>query len=904
LVASNRDQLQAAIGASYTIEREIGRGGMATVYLARDMKHERLVALKVLETDLDATLDSERFRREIATVARLQHPHILGVHDSGETPDGQLWFTMPFVEGESLRDRLRRELQLPIDVALRIAREIAGALDYAHDTGIIHRDIKPENILLTKRGDALLADFGIARALSQGSPETGGRDLGLTMTGVAVGTPQYMSPEQAAGERMLDARSDVYALGAVLYEMLAGEPPFTGPSQQAIVAKMLTTDAPSVRVVRPGVSAMLDGVIARALARTPADRWPSADELSRALGAAEQTSLVTSQSAPSAQPATASRTFSFTKKRRAMSVASLALALGFLIGAGLLFAWRSRSTRTASSDSGRTSGTVRLAVLPFDNLGDSADAYFADGMTEAVRGKLTEISGLAVIGSTSSGQYRHTTKTARQIGNELGVRYLLIGKVRWVKGPGGASKVQVSPELVDATTATDTWAQPFNAPITDVFQVQADIAERVAQKLQIALTPAVQQTIADRPTKDVVAYDAYLRAMRALQQGGTTNEILRQAQALFREAAQRDSTFALAVAHLGVTYTDLYSIGAADPTAADSARMISSRALAIAPGLAYAHRARAAYLSAVLNDRPAGLIESQTAVALEPRNPATLRGLASDEMNLGRWDAALGHYKQSLQLDPRSYDSWLALAETQMRLRQLSEAKSSLDHMDAIQPNRIDGNHDRVIVALMEGDLNAAREITSQAIQVGDSAGVIWYWSTYFDLGWMFDSTQGQYLLSLPVSAFDDNRAQWALSRAEQYSTMGDMVRRRIWADTARIEYEAQLRHYPRNAERLVDHALSIAYLGRAEEAVVEAKRAIAMEPVATNASSGPYIEHQLLRIYLITGQNDKAMDMIEHLLSIPYELTPAWMRIDPQFSGLNGNPRFERILAGAKHSS
>src|SRR5665213_893667 len=270
---------------------------MATVYLARDAKHQRPVALKVLQPDLAASLGPERFRREIATAAQLQHPHILGVHDSGETADGQLWFTMPYIEGESLRDRLRRERQLPIEDVVRITREIAGALDYAHDAGVLHRDIKPENILLTKRGDALLADFGIARALASGADGASGNSL--TMTGLAVGTPQYMSPEQAAGEHGLDARSDVFALGAVCYEMLAGEPPFTGPSQQAIIAKMLSTDAPSVRVLRPGVPPEMDSVLARALWRVPADRWPSAGEFARAMEMAAHASH-TSQAAVAA----------------------------------------------------------------------------------------------------------------------------------------------------------------------------------------------------------------------------------------------------------------------------------------------------------------------------------------------------------------------------------------------------------------------------------------------------------------------------------------------------------------------------------------------------------------------------------------------------------------------------
>ena len=263
---------------------------MATVYLARDLKHDRPVALKVLHPDLAATLGPERFRREIAVAAKLQHPHILSVHDSGETAAAQLWFTMPFVEGESLRDRIRRERQLPLDEAVRIAYEAALALHYAHEHGIVHRDIKPENILLTKDGSTLVADFGIARVVDAGPSGTGDA---LTATGMVIGTPQYMSPEQAAGERDVGPRSDVYSLGAVTYEMLAGEPPFTGPTTQAIVAKMLSGEAPSVRRSRPAVPEGVDLAIRKALSSVPADRFASALDFARALASAERGTTTT-----------------------------------------------------------------------------------------------------------------------------------------------------------------------------------------------------------------------------------------------------------------------------------------------------------------------------------------------------------------------------------------------------------------------------------------------------------------------------------------------------------------------------------------------------------------------------------------------------------------------------------
>jgi serine/threonine-protein kinase len=266
------------LSGSYAIERELGRGGMATVYLASDMKHGRPVALKVLRPALAVTMGPDRFRREITTAARLQHPHILSVHDSGET-EGLLWYTMPYVRGESLKDRLRRDGRLPIDEALRITAEAGRALDYAHREGVIHRDVKPENILLTQDGDTLVADFGIARAL-------GPNENRLTQAGLALGTPAYMAPEQATGERSVDARTDQYSLAIVCYEMLTGRPPFEGTTAPAIIAKRFTSPTPSARAARREVPDQVDRALQRALDLDPAHRFGSVAELLRALGAA------------------------------------------------------------------------------------------------------------------------------------------------------------------------------------------------------------------------------------------------------------------------------------------------------------------------------------------------------------------------------------------------------------------------------------------------------------------------------------------------------------------------------------------------------------------------------------------------------------------------------------------
>jgi serine/threonine protein kinase len=260
-------RLTSALSGRYRIDREIGRGGMSTVFLAEDLKHHRQVAIKVLTPEVAAAVGSERFLREIETVARLTHPHILGLYDSGDA-EGLLYYVMPYVEGESLRQRLTREKQLPVDDALRIAREVADALSHAHSHGVVHRDIKPENILL-ESGHAVVADFGIARAIAAAGGEA------LTQTGIVVGTPAYMSPEQAAGGQSLDGRSDLYSLGCVLYEMLAGQPPFTGPTAESLAHQHLSVSPRPVTELRPAVPAGVTAALQRALAKTPADRFGS-----------------------------------------------------------------------------------------------------------------------------------------------------------------------------------------------------------------------------------------------------------------------------------------------------------------------------------------------------------------------------------------------------------------------------------------------------------------------------------------------------------------------------------------------------------------------------------------------------------------------------------------------------
>jgi TolB-like protein/Flp pilus assembly protein TadD len=875
-VADIPSALAAALRDRYVLERELGRGGMATVYLTRDLKHDRLVALKVLHPELAQTLGPERFEREIHLAARLQHPHILAVHDSGETA-GQLWFTMPLVEGESLRDRLRRETQLPVEDAMRIATDAARALQYAHDHGVVHRDIKPENLLLTRDGSTLVADFGIARALDAGGAER------LTETGLSVGTPAYMSPEQASGDRTVDARSDQYSLACVLYEMLAGEPPFTGPTAQAVNARRLCGEVPALRHVRPSVPASVEHAAIRALAPVPADRYPSVAEFAQALASAAPPQSAVPAPGP---PARASR---HPGRMIGALVGSLAMVLA--AAAGLL--WRSH--RAGGGTASEDSGTKQLAVLPFENLGDTSGAYFAEGIAAEIRGKLANLPGLTVIASTSSNQYRHTTKTPRQIAQELGVQYLLVGHVQWDREVGSAGRVRVSPELVEAATGATKWQQPFDAALTDVFQVQADVAGRVAEALDVALGTSERQVLAQRPTTNLAAYDAFLKGEATQAMATWEPSSLRRAIGFYEQAVALDSTFAPAWAQLARARGYLHYIDSPTAALAERVRVAAAHAQRLAPGRPESHLAWGAYL--FVREDFAGALEAYEAgLRLAPTNVELLTNAGTAEYILGRWEAAIQHIERAQALDPRAVTPPSRLALALLWLRRWREARKVTDQALALAPTNLGMMETKVESYLGQGDLVGARAVLDAASRVVEPAALVAFISNQ-DIVWVLDSTQQALLLRLRPAAFDDDRGSWGVALASAYALRGDHARVRLYADSARLDLERGLHPMAQGADRYSKLGLALAYLDRKADAIREGKLAAALN--AKDHLNGPANVDRLARIYLVVGKPEKALDQLESLLKVPYMLSPAWLKIDPTFAPLRGNPRFERLVNG-----
>ena len=883
MTADSRAALEAALTDRYAFERELGRGGMATVYLARDVRHDRPVALKVLHPELSATLGPERFQREIRLAARLQHPHILTVHDSGEVArpgsSSLLWFTMPFVEGESLRERIRRERQLPVEDALRIAREAAQALQYAHEHEIVHRDIKPENLLLTRDGNTLVADFGIARALGSGG------DQRLTETGLAIGTPAYMSPEQAAGDRGVDGRTDVYSLGAVLYEMLAGEPPYTGATTQALLAKRFSEPPPGVRAVRSSVPESVDAAIRKALAPTAADRFSNIAQFAQALQTpAPATTTTTSPATPAPS------------RRRRIPVAATTMVLGFLIGLGVLFGWLRR--HGGESGAGATSEVRRLAVLPFDNLGAPSDEYFADGITDEIRGKLSAIPGLQVTASRSAAEYKKSSKDLATIARELGVDYLLVGKVRWEKPAGGQSRVRVSPELIQVATGSTRWEQPFDASITDVFQVQADVASRVAQALDLALGASQKQALAERPTRNLPAYDAYLKG-EEISRSLSVNDppTLRRALVYYDQAIALDSTFAPAWAERARTLSILYVNSVPEPALARMALESAERARTLAPERPEGYLALAEYYRGVRQDGLRTLEQAQLGLKVSPANVNLLVVAALAQQTLGRWEAASELLGRAEAIDPRSVTTAWRRTRSLLYLRRYDEALAASARGLQVAPTDLALLETRAMVYAARGDLAAARTTIGSVPAGMEPAALVAYVANYYEMFWLLDDAQRTLLYQLTPSQFDDDRGAWGMALAGAYALQGDSRLASAYADSARAAFEKQLRDTPDDAQLHTLLGAAFAYLGRKAEAIREGQRGMELMPTSRNAFTGPYNHHQLVRIYILVGEPDKAVDQLEALLKVPYFLSPAWLRIDPTFDPLRKHPRFQKLV-------
>jgi serine/threonine-protein kinase len=763
----------AAIRDRYEVERELGRGGMATVYLARDVHHDRRVAVKVMRSEVSASVGAERFLREVRVASRFTHPHILTLHDSGRVParltgaDGSadlLYYVMPYVEGESLRDRLRREGQLPLGDALRIASEVADALAYAHGHGVIHRDIKPENILLAGSGvgasgswHAVVADFGIARVLADGTAE-------LTATGVSVGTPAYMSPEQATGERTIDARSDVYSLGCVVYEMLIGEPPYTGPTTSAVIARHLTAPLPSIRSVRPSVPAALETLVHRALEKVPADRIPTAGAFRDGVERIRVTSVGEDAEGSVGRAALAPR-----RAGRRLTQGSWKLLSAGAVVATLGIGIASFRLAQDRGPAGEPSAIPeldrkRVAVVPLRLLGDTTQTYLADASTDDLISALGRVGGLRVLARSAMAARASTDRNleAVDLARGRGAGSVVEG-VFHLRG----DSIRLNVALVDVASGDQLWSDSFVRLSHDLAGLQDSVAVAIARRL--GAVDARASAVADRQPRrraNGAAYDAYLRG-RFLTSGlgVVPPDVADSAIRLFEHALELDSSFALAHTAIASVANMVYFNYAPDESWAERAFVEIEKALSLDPNLAQAYQEKANLTWTRARGFPhaAAAKLHRKAIALNPSLVEPHQSLGSLYMHIGLLDRALAEYDTALALDPtsvfvppriarvhwyqRKYEDsrreFEALAnransmapERALVLNYLGERARALAVLDSTlvargNPRNYDLQAARAVVLASDGRRDAARDAIRQAL-AGDTAASHFHHAAY-----------------------------------------------------------------------------------------------------------------------------------------------------------------------------
>jgi serine/threonine-protein kinase len=594
---------------------------MARVFLAHDLKYEREVAVKVLRPELAAEVGPARFLREIQIAARLHHPHILPLYDSDQV-DGLVFYVMPYIKGESLRQRINQSRQLPVNEALQIAREVADALSYAHGAGVVHRDIKPANILLDA-GHAVVADFGIARAI--GTADS-------TATGHLVGTPAYMSPEQIEESKSIDGRTDIYSLGCVLFEMLVGEPPFRGSTLMSVIANRLGNPSPSPRSFRELVPEAVDAAVRKAMATLPADRFSSAAQFAEALSPSATVTIAVAAAQAMAQDATAS---------------------------------------------GKS-----VAVLPFENMStDPENEYFSDGITDDIIAQLSKVSALKVISRTSSMQYKKTTKKITVIADELGVGAVLEGSVR-----RAGQRVRIVVHLVDPRTEKHLWGETFDRQLSDIFEVQSEVAQQITGALSLALSPEEKQRVEKKATGDVEAYNMCLLG-RFHANKWAEADVLKGIE-YFQQAIAKDPGYAVAYAGLADAY-ELLSIGFSSKPPAEylaQAKTMALKALEMDDSLAEAHTSLA--YARWLGDLDWAGAEREFKRALELKSSYVMahEWYAEYLAALGRHEEGIAEIRRAQQLDPLAVPVTRAVGWVLYFARRYDEAAEELRKALAMNP--------------------------------------------------------------------------------------------------------------------------------------------------------------------------------------------------------------------------
>ncbi len=880
----------------YKILDKIGEGGMGVVYRAHDTKLDRTVALKFLPPHLTATAeDKQRFIREAKATAALNHPNICTIHNVDEF-DGNQFIVMEYVDGVTLREKMRSSplakggLQggRSADQSISLSIQIAEALQQAHKKAIVHRDIKPENIMVTEDERIKVMDFGLAKL--KGTEN-------LTKSRSTVGTLGYMSPEQIQGGEV-DHRSDIFSFGVVLYEMLTGQKPFRGEHEAAMVYSIVNEPPQPVQTYLPDAPSELDHIINRVLEKDPGDRYQLIDDmlidlrrLKKGSGQRPVSGIRDSQS-KSHTRGTRAASFPYQKVGAIIGVIIVAIVV-------MWYALFSSSKETAIL----TEERKMLVVLPIQNLGDSEMDYLVDGITDEITSNLTTLSGLGVIGRSSAYRYRNTTMTVGEIADELGVTHIMEGTVRWERRPDGEILVRVNPQLIRVSDGTQVWAQSFDAVLSGVLALQSEVATQVANALDITLRASERHALETERTVHPEAYDYYLRGLQYHRRGYAETDF-RIAFDLFKRAIDRDPSFSSAYAKLSRTYSSLYWF---HYDRSDEILLLSEsnarRAIELAPDLAEGYEALGWYYYHGLLDYDRALREFNKALDLQPQNADLRYGIAAVKRRQGKFEESIKIFEESSNLNPTDPVILFNTGETYWLMRNYDKALDYLDRGIKLAPDFVDLYDFKSLTLLqLYGDIERAKSLLQDLKARGlyrvtasnEISALVYltiYERNYAELFSLLEANPQFHFNNQFVYVPAD------LFRALAYFYSDDRDNARRYFETVNTLLKWMLDADPDDPRLHISMGITLAGLGRRDEAILHGVRAVEILPLSREAYRGAYLLEGLAKIYVMTGEHQKAIDALETLLSRPSHINEVILRLDPAWDPLRNEARFQKLL-------
>ena len=874
----------------YEVKEKLGEGGMGIVYLARDTKLDRMVAIKSLPQRIAGNVEErERFKIEAKAAASLNHPNISTIH-SIEEVDDQLFIVMEYIDGEELKSIVGayKNTPLPMDMIIDYAIQIAKGLESAHKKGIVHRDIKAGNIMITADDRIKIMDFGLAKV--QGSEQ-------LTREGTTIGTAAYMSPEQASHEEV-DARSDIWSFGVILYEMLTGKLPFKGDYEAAILYDIVHANPESLNTVKPELPDKLTEIVDRCLEKDKSKRYQQTQEIIEDLKSLQSDSRVVEETPTKLHADNLASPERSEVPKRPLSnknwivLISVSLAAIIIIISIFFFSDKPEKEIVVSKKK-------MLVVLPFKNLGAAEQEYFADGITGEITSRLSGLSGLGVIARSSAMQYKNTDKSIQQIGEELGVEYLLEGTVQWENLNNDNKRVRVNPELIQISNATQIWSKPYEADFSSVFKLQSEIATQVATAMNITLLSGEEKTIEQQLTTNSEAYDYYLRGLE-YHLDTYDSEMWQIALQMYNRAIELDPQFAAAHARISDLHSDMYWFHY-DRTEnrLQMSREAIKKAEQINPNLHLLHNAKGWYYYHGYLEYEKALKEFYKSLEYHPNDEDAYMGIASVLRRQGEVEEAASMFRKAISTNPRSSLNYDQLGETQFLLREYDDAQKNLERSISLSPDdAVSYPFLAWIYFIQDKNTKRARKLLEDHLKIaGTHINIFQHQLALFDI---FDRNFDNAMEQLEKVEMINSQFRYLpkdLLYGMLYRFRDDNALSLQSFKKALQDVESKVKKFPHDERYYSTLGIIHAGLGNNKKAIEFGKKGMELLPVSKEFWRGSFREQDMAIIYTMLGEENKAIEILDQLLSRPFNLNVAWLKFNPLWDPLRDNPRFLSML-------